>query len=613
MLDDYQPKPHALWIAVLIFVVVAVADSWFRWATFQYQSPDLAYYTQALWLATHGQWHVSLMDVPLMGHHAEPICFLLLPFFWMWSHPMFFIVVQALMMATMPFTAYRIARRMEFERSGAMWMALATLLAPATGFVALNEFHPEALAAPLILLMLEARMARRAGSYWVCFLLCVMCKENVALMLAWMCAVHWLLDREQNREWQTTFNVVPGLLAAAWVAAYVLWLGPSWGSADALHIDRYSHLGASAPDVAGKVFSEPGRVFRAGWAGFTGGNLVWGLLLPFLLLPLLRPRWMIIAVPLFAQHLLSWRSSEWSIQSYHAAPLVPLVWMGAAEAAANLFWRDIVARWMVGACVVAQLWMGPVRSVFGTVASARTARSQAELRKEMLTLIPAEAGVMAGDQFLSHLAKRSHLYSLGGNGAADKSAATPVRKVDAVYVDFSTPAFLPKVAAEQGVQAHLSLELRLHRSLLANSWKIYSKNAVSVFLSGGESEKRALTGDGKKLDEFHLLAGAELSPVSETKGFEVRLVFEVGQNRPYLPWAQLVMQGADGRDWVVEKGPIAIGREGGRFSETWQVQPTVPPGRYKTFLLIVDHPPAHQTGTPARFQSRRFELGEIGL
>ena len=81
MYDDYQARPRALWIATLVFCVVVIADSWFRWTTFQYGTFDVAFYTQALWLALHGQAHVSLLDVPLMGNHAEPIWYLLLPFF----------------------------------------------------------------------------------------------------------------------------------------------------------------------------------------------------------------------------------------------------------------------------------------------------------------------------------------------------------------------------------------------------------------------------------------------------------------------------------------------------------------------------------------------------
>ena len=55
MPDEYQRKPRVLWIVALIFCVVVIADSWFRWATFQYRSFDLAFYVQSFWLTLHGK------------------------------------------------------------------------------------------------------------------------------------------------------------------------------------------------------------------------------------------------------------------------------------------------------------------------------------------------------------------------------------------------------------------------------------------------------------------------------------------------------------------------------------------------------------------------------
>ena len=78
MPDDYQPKPRRLWLAALVFCVVVIADSCFRWATYQYRTFDLAFYVQSFWLSLHGQSHSTILDVSLMGNHAEPICFVLM-------------------------------------------------------------------------------------------------------------------------------------------------------------------------------------------------------------------------------------------------------------------------------------------------------------------------------------------------------------------------------------------------------------------------------------------------------------------------------------------------------------------------------------------------------
>src|SRR3954471_1512416 len=110
--------PRSLRILVwttLLFVAVTFLVSWWHWWTFQYGTFDLAFYIQSLWLALPGKWMVSLLNVPLMGNHAEPIVFLLTPLFAICPHPMLFVVVQTLAFATMPFTAWRIGRHLQLD------------------------------------------------------------------------------------------------------------------------------------------------------------------------------------------------------------------------------------------------------------------------------------------------------------------------------------------------------------------------------------------------------------------------------------------------------------------------------------------------------------------
>lgn len=620
MLEDYQPKPRLLWLAALAFFVATVADSWFRWWSFQYHTFDLAFYEQSLWLAAHGQWHTSLLDVPLMGNHAEPICYLLLPFFWFWQHPMFFVVVQALLLATMPFTAYRIARRMEFERGGALWMALATILAPATGFLALHEFHPESLSAPLILFMLEARQSRRPGSFWICFLLAVMCKENVAFMLAWMCAVNWFLDREDGPQWQRNFNLLPGAVALGWVLLYGLWLSPLWNGGKVDYGELYSHLGKNGGEIVGGFFSAPGKALGALWMGATRGNLVWGLLAPFLLLPLLRPRWLLAAAPIFAQHLLSSRPSEWTINFHYAAPLLPLLWMGTAEASANMFWRENVVRWIALACGVGQVLFGPALSIYHTIADSGRALQMRPLRVEMLAQIPKDASVTAGLPYLSHLANRAQLHSLHftlkGLKTLSRATYTPPQ-TDIVLVDAADSDTFAIVGGYYHPRRILDgrevpdSDILLHRSLLGASWKIRSINAISLFTRHEGPGPVSATGEGRKLDDFHSLVW--LQNLTPAPAGCLRLVFtwELGKDRALVPWARLILEGP-GYHGEFEKGPVALGKENGRFAEEWIVSPELPSGKYHGQLIIYDRPKT-EPAQPSTFQARLFDIGELSL
>jgi uncharacterized membrane protein len=619
MPDEYQRKPRALWLVALIFCVVVIVDSWFRWATFQYRTFDLAFYVQSFWLTLHGKAQASILDVSLMGNHAEPVCYLLLPFFWIWQHPMCFVVIQVVLVATMPFTGYRIARRMEFSRRGATWLGIATLLAPATGFMALHEFHPETLAAPLLLFMLEARQAKRMASFWFWFLLSMACKENVALMLAWFCAVHYLLEREMGREWQTFFNIVPGALAAVWVGIYSVWLGPLLNGGKVDYNELYAHLGG-----IGGMAKSPGAAIGAVGHAVTGGNLVWGLLVPFLLLPLLRPRWLVIAAPIFAQHLLSFRSSEWTINFHYAAPLLPLLWFATAESCARLYWRDVVAGWVVAACAACQVWIGPANSIARTISTMRVARESARVRAEFIEAIPPGASVVAGLPYLSHLAKRERVHSLHhllkGLKTLSRAEYTPPAATDAVLIDVADSATFDRAAGyyhpamqTQDGRVIPESEVLLDQFLAQGTWRNLARNEVTLLLRDNASIAKSANGVGRPLDESHHLLAAQFAPPPAGDNALILLTLEVGKDRKLVPWLTLYLRDAQDRDFPVTKGPIGSGfKPGTAVTESWIIRTParIPAGKYRAILLFHDN---HESLYPGkvRFEKRTFDLGEM--
>jgi uncharacterized membrane protein len=626
MFYDDVTRPRVIWVAALIFCIVVFVDSWFRWSTFQYATFDIAFYTQAFWLALHGKWHASLLDVSLMGNHQEPIAFLILPFFKIWSSPMLLVLIQTLMLATMPFTGWRIARRLEFGPQASLWLALTTLLAPATGFIALHEFHPEALAAPLILLMLEARLKRRPGLFWLWFLLVLACKENMALLLAWMCAVHFILERERGREWQAQWNVVPGVLALIWLLLCSLVIRPMLNRGNVDYLELYSHLGKSGGTILVGFLAHPAAAIGAFWRGLTGGNLVWGLLAPFLLLPLLKPRWLIVAAPIFAQHLLSWRPSEWSIQYHYAAPLLPLVWFAAAEAASSLFWRDVLAGWMAVACAVCQLWFGPAVRVWGTVAGAKDALWARDWKREMLEAIPADASVTAGLPYLSHLAGREKLYSLHhivkGLQTLSRKKFIPPGATDAVVVDTADLAtfsradgyFHPRMRTVAN-EIVPSSDMLLHDFLRRAEWRKLARNEFTLFLR--EPSKLAETTDaqGRKLDDHHTLLGIQGMPPLPGDSMLFRMSWELQAGRQSLLWATLYLRNENGRLFAIGKGPVAPEVESGPLTEAWAVRPppSLKPGKYRGLILVYDPFESDVPKEQQRFQRVTFDVGEFSL
>lgn len=589
--------PLAIRLGALSFGAATVTVSWWHWWTFQYTSFDLAFYVQALWLALRGQWQVSLLNVPLMGNHAEPIVFLLAPFFALWSHPMLFVVAQTLALASMPFTAWRITQQLGIARCPATLLALATIFTPATFLVGIYEFHPEALAAPLLLLLIEAKLANRQRWFWVWFIAVLSVKENMALLLAAWCVTFAVVDAKRGSQW-VRWNVWPGLAAIAWLLICAQIISPRLNAGTVDYLELYSHLGSSAGEIASGFILAPQRALGAIWRALTHGNLVWGMLLPLLALPVLRPRWWVIAAPLLLQHLLSWRPSEWSLGAHYPAPFIPLLWIAAAEVFPRLPRQRAVAIAIFMACVGSQFWFGPVRALSRESAVIKAHIESRSLKAELLAAIPGDASVMASQPFLSHLAKRERLISLHhtlkGLKTLSRAPYETPAPTDAVLIDYEDPTtfnvaagyYHPRMRTADGREVPSSDRL-LHEFLRQQQWHPVARNAVILLRRGEPLPHFEGTMSPIRFDETSTLHAMQIA--ENPAGLHLRLSWEFSGERERFPWLMLVLN--DGKQLrTFTKGACAPEATSGRHTEqcTVEIPRSTPAGEYSIHALFYD-------------------------
>lgn len=587
-----------IWTAIL-FSALTFAVSWWHWWTFQYGTFDLAFYVQSLWLALRGKWMVSLLNVPLMGNHAEPIVFLLTPFFAICPHPMLFVAVQTLAFASMPFTAWRIGLHLKLERQAALLLALATVLTPATFAIGVYEFHPEALAAPLLLLLIEARLAGRYRWFWVWFLAVLAVKENMAPLLVMYCGVFAFLERRRDRSWQLAWNVWPALLAVAWLLLYGKVISPASNAGNVDYLQLYGHLGTSPGDIIHKFFTEPHRLYVALYNSLHQGNMLPALLLPFLLLPLLRPHWLLIASPLLAQHLLSYRYSEWSVGAHYPAPFIALFWVAAAEALTKFRRQNYIAFAVLIACVVAHFFFGAVRGVIREMPGLSAMLEEREWKAQMIAEIPPDASVTASLGFLSHLAKRENIISLHhilkGLKTLSIAAYTPPPPGDAVVIDYADVLTFNAVAGYYHPWSHLdathsipSSDRLLNDYLRQAQWVVNTRNSVSLLRRGTPPPLPPLPGEPIKIDERMTLTSMQIT-TRLPGAWRIRTSWKFTGERVRYPWLILVL--SDGKKlYPIIKGICAPEASEGQFTEEWNVvfPNWMPAGHYAAFAEFYD-------------------------
>lgn len=600
----------------LIFFAVCTWASYARWANFEYRTFDLAYYVQALWQLVHGRVQVSVQGVPLLGNHVEPIVFLIAPIFLLIRHPLVFVVLQNAALASMGPVAFSIGQRLGLNRKTSLFLAVAILVTPATGFIALHEFHPEALTAPFLLLMIQARLRLSLRAHWGWLLAVLACKENMALLIAAYCAVHLVLYRKRPLAELRAWFLWPMALSILWFLVCAKLITPALNSGNIDYLALYDRLGASPGDILLKTVTQPQRILGALFQSLTQGNLLWGLLLPFLLLPLMRPRWLLIAAPILLQHLLSWRSSEWTIYFHYAAPLLPLFWMALAEGIAAINrWptvpvliRRSVPYLVIGACLTAQILLGPAGDIRDTTAKWFNGKQNRARKQALVNQIPPDASVLAPLPYLSHLAMREKLYSLHyvlkGLKTLSRSAYDVPPPTDFVLIDSDDSATFDAVAGYyhptmKTVDGRVipSSDRLLHEFLMRCPWTVNSSNELTLLRQDKSPPERLASAESPE-GTVEMGAGATLTSITKfgneltAEGVEIRLSWNFQGPREVFPWMFLKLTPRDREKVIlVSKGPCAPEAASGPYQESWRITPSdrIPEGDYRVEALFVDN------------------------
>lgn len=622
-----------------MFFAACTWVSYAHWANFEYRTFDLAYYVQALWQLLHGRFEVSVEGVPLLGNHVEPIVLLLLPFLAVFQHPIVLVVIQNAALAGMAPLSFSIGRRLGLSRTCAAVLATVALLNPASLYVALHEFHPEAFTAPLILVLIHARLSNSTLLHWLGVVGLLACKENMALLIAAYCAVHLLVERRRPLSELRRWYVWPLVASLGWLAVCAKIITPALNSGAIDYLALYDRLGRSPGEILIQAFTQPHRWIAALGQSLHEGNLLYGLLVPFLGLPLLRPRWLVIAIPILLQHLLSWRSSEWQIYFHYAAPLIPLFWIAMAESVARLNGAKLsrirsALPWLVFiACLGGQIVLGPAQAIASTITQWSSGEAERARKRNFIARIPSVASVVAPLPYLSHLAMRERVYSLHyilkGLKTLSRSDYEPPLPTDFVLIDYDDFATFDPIAgyyhpAMRTVDGRVipCSERLLHDFLKRASWSVISIDELTLLervSSAPGLPAAALNPQSKKEIDAHttLLNIAKSADTLSGDGLDITMTWSFRGERELFPWMFLKLTSRDrARTITLSRGLCAPEVENRAYQERWHIttSPRLAPGEYDAEALFVDNSRrlwAEKLGSGSSPPPIRVSLGSV--
>jgi len=431
-----QPSPgrvptlHVVvpYILALAYFVLLTGAAWRLHARFLTHALDLGYFDQIVWNIAYGQPFANTLKYPwnFMGDHLSPILVFLAPLYWLWRDVRGLLTVQSLALALAGLPLYWLAcgenpssedGKSAHRRLGARWAAvilLAFYLNPALHLINLSDFHEIALVTPLVSLAVYALERRRYRLMTAALFFSLLCKEDVAILT--LAFGVYLLFEARTRGW----GAVIALFSLAWLIMAVQIVIPAFreeGDYGAIGA-RYGYLGASVGEALRTLVTRPGLALAhlARWEILTA---FLRQLLPTGFLALLGWPVFALTLPVFLYLQLSEEPSLYTLQEWHVAPLLPLIFAAAIRGLGYLRgrWRTIGVAALCLGSLYAFVQYSPLPyalTVSGTPPQ-RAARIEA-----IIAHLSPEAVVSAQSDIVPHVSQRKEVYVFPSViGAAD--------------------------------------------------------------------------------------------------------------------------------------------------------------------------------------------------
>ena len=319
---------------------------------------DLGNMVQAVWSTAHGH-PLRVTDlrgdqISRLGAHVDPILALFAPLWWLWPSADLLLTAQAVAVALGAAPVFWLARKHLGSEWAALGFAVAYLLLPAVQWLTLNEFHPVALATPLLLYAFWFLDEDRLLPFAAFAVLASACKEEIPLVVAAF-GIWYALSR---RRYAAGAAIAAG--GAVWAAVAIGVVIPHFNhGASSSFYSRYSEVGGSPKGVLRTAVTHPWTLVTKAF-DHRGIHYLIQLALPLAGLWVLAPLALVAAVPDLAINLLSATPTQTSIHFHYVAGIVPALVVAAVLGAKRLRRPALAAALVVGAALVGNYRLGAV-------------------------------------------------------------------------------------------------------------------------------------------------------------------------------------------------------------------------------------------------------------
>jgi uncharacterized membrane protein len=389
---------------------------WQRHANFGSLDYDLGMYDQGIWQLAHGRSFMTIRGMDVFGHHANLGYLLFVPFYWLGAGPQFLDFVNTLGVVAVAWPVYLLGRFHLKSRWAGFWLVIAYLGHFAPQWKIQETFHPESIAAPLIVGAFYLATRGRWRGYWWCVFGALIWKEDVSLVVFVLGFLVFFMFKDR---WRGLLTIAAGTV---WFIVATKLFMPMFQQSGAVFDNLFGSLGANVNEVAWNSIRDPTRLGQVLYEHKAQQGAL-DLMKPYGYTGIVSPHVLMLGVP---QHVINFASLQTFTEDLrHHYAFFPYIAVLLASIRTVVTRRRVAICWaliavMVGGVLLTrnegigpwstQYHMGDWGSIDSSTPAGRAQIQHNQDLSSMMEKIPDDARVSTLFYMVPHLSHREYIY-----------------------------------------------------------------------------------------------------------------------------------------------------------------------------------------------------------
>lgn len=436
-------------ILLSIYAIFYICISLVNHYNFRTYGYDLGLFNNALYDYLHFQWNEVTLSFPhhhyknTLGDHFSVLTIFFSPFYYIFGSYCL-LVIQIISILFGSVGMQRLVFYYSNNEKLAFWSMVHFLSLWGIYSAIAFDYHDNVVAAMLVPWFIMYFEKKRILKSLLFCVLIILSKENIAL---WMSFILVGLIVFQKDRFKRIFGLILSLFAGLYFVLVIKVVIPAINGSEQGYIHfAYDALGDNMTEAIKTIITRPQYIFTLLFENHLNNAEGFGIKseLHYIVLLsggfalFLKPQYLLMLLPVFAQKLFNNDFGKWGLNYQYSVELVPIltlalfVWLNSVSDNRKL----ILTRIFVFICIFTTMsvldsrvskWYNPVNSRFYTKEHYSTDYNPRLVREE-LNKIPSDAVVSAQSMIIPHIAFRDKIYHFPFVGDAKYIVLFPAAK-----------------------------------------------------------------------------------------------------------------------------------------------------------------------------------------